>query len=96
MRFVLEIGDNVVDKYVHLGMMFLRERPQFRRLPNYPVWKPLIWGYSVRCLRYAHSQVLEELNVDTSRCRIHPGENGYARVSSLVTDRVFLPGTKAA
>jgi sugar/nucleoside kinase (ribokinase family) len=39
-------------------------------------------------------EVLDKLGVDTSRCRTFPGENGYARVTLIDGERVFLPGNK--
>jgi len=96
MRRVLGIGDNVVDKYVHLGMMFpggnALNFAAFAKLSGVEAAYLGVFGNDASATHIR--QVLEELNVDTSRCRIHPGENGYARVSLVDGDRVFLPGNK--
>lgn len=90
------IGDNVVDKYIHTRIMY----PGGNAL-NFSVYAKML-GYQTAYLgtlgsdtAAAHiEKVLTELNVDTSRCRHAEGENGFARVSLVDGDRVFLKGNQ--
>ncbi|RCX20669.1 sugar/nucleoside kinase (ribokinase family) [Fontibacillus phaseoli] len=89
---VLGIGDNVVDKYVHLKTMY----PGGNAL-NFSVFaKKLeveaafigVFGDD----REAHhvEKTLREIGIDISRSRHCKGENGCARVTLENGDRVFL------
>ncbi|WP_334073412.1 fructoselysine 6-kinase [Paenibacillus sp. A14] len=89
---VLGIGDNVVDKYVHLGVMY----PGGNAL-NFSVFaKKLgvdaafvgVFGDD-REARHVE-RTLKELEIDISLCRHHHGENGCARVTLENGDRIFL------
>ncbi len=90
------IGDNVVDKYIHTRIMY----PGGNAL-NFSVYANML-GYQTAYLgtlgsdtAAAHiEKVLTELNVDISRCRHVEGENGFARVSLVDGDRVFLKGNQ--
>lgn len=89
---VLGIGDNVVDKYVHLRMMY----PGGNAL-NFSVFAKRagvdaafigVFGDDNEGRHVEH--ILRELDIDISRCRYHSGENGCARVTLEEGDRVFL------
>ncbi|MDP1512648.1 fructoselysine 6-kinase [Paenibacillus sp. CMAA1739] len=89
---VLGIGDNVVDKYVHLRLMY----PGGNAL-NFSVFAKKagvdaafigVFGDDHEARHVEHT--LRELDVDISRCRYHSGENGCARVTLEDGDRVFL------
>ncbi|AWB44533.1 fructoselysine 6-kinase [Paenibacillus sp. CAA11] len=89
---VLGIGDNVVDKYVHLNIMY----PGGNAL-NFAVFAKQLgeeasflgtFGDDVEAGHV--QQVLKELQIDISRCRYESGENGCARVTLENGDRVFL------
>ncbi|MGP0577190.1 PfkB family carbohydrate kinase [Paenibacillus peoriae] len=89
---VLGIGDNVVDKYVHLRMMY----PGGNAL-NFSVFAKKagvdaafigVFGDDNEAQHVEH--ILRELEIDISRCRYHSGENGCARVTLEDGDRVFL------
>lgn len=89
---VLGIGDNVVDKYVHLKMMY----PGGNAL-NFSVFAKKLGAEAAfmgvfgddREARHVESTV-RELEIDISRCRHFSGENGCARVTLENGDRVFL------
>lgn len=93
---IIGIGDNVVDKYIHMGTM-------------YPGGNAL--NIAVLCKRYgaetaylgclgndyAGKHIYESLRkegVDVSKIRILNGENAYARVTLIDGDRTFLKGSK--
>ncbi|KZE71465.1 fructoselysine 6-kinase [Paenibacillus jamilae] len=89
---VLGIGDNVVDKYVHLRLMY----PGGNAL-NFSVFAKKagvdaafigVFGDDHEARHVEHT--LRELDVDISRCKYHSGENGCARVTLEDGDRVFL------
>ncbi|WNS79237.1 fructoselysine 6-kinase [Domibacillus sp. DTU_2020_1001157_1_SI_ALB_TIR_016] len=89
---VLGIGDNVVDKYVHLKVMY----PGGNAL-NFAVFAKKL-GIEAAFIgtfgddkEAEHVQsVLKELDIDFSRSRFLKGENGCARVTLQKGDRVFL------
>lgn len=89
---VIGIGDNVCDKYEHLKMMF----PGGQAM-NFAVYAKMLGADSAYLGVFGRDEVadhvigtLDELGVDHSRCRQYDGENGYARVSLVDGDRVFL------
>lgn len=96
MTRIIGIGDNVVDKYIHMGTMY----PGGNAL-NIAV---LCKRYGAKtayigCLGndYAGHHIYESLKnegVDVSRVRFLEGENAYARVTLVDGDRVFLKGSK--
>ncbi len=93
---VIGIGDNVCDKYEHLRLMFPEFRLQTLRFMQ-GCWgqSQLIWGVFGRDEVAEHViATLDELQVEHSRCRQYEGENGYARVTLVDGDRVFLRSNK--
>jgi fructoselysine 6-kinase len=88
---VLGLGDNVVDKYVHIHTMY----PGGNAL-NFSVYAKQLgvessyMGIFGSDTASDHIQaVLTQLGVETSRCRQVEGENGYALVTVQDGDRVF-------
>lgn len=93
---IIGIGDNVVDKYIHMGTMF----PGGNALNIAVLCKR--YGAETAylgCLGndYAGHHIYESLKsegVDVSKVRILDGENAYARVTLIDGDRTFLKGSK--
>ena len=92
MMKVLGIGDNVVDKYVHIQTMY----PGGNAV-NFSVFakklgvKAAFLGTFGDDKEAEHVEgVLKELEIDLSHCRHFSGENGCARVTLENGDRVFL------
>jgi fructoselysine 6-kinase len=91
---VLGIGDNVVDKYLHLGLMF----PGGNAL-NVAVFAHRYGAEAAyigvlgndRAGRHIHETLGKE-GVDVSRVQFVDRPNRYARVTLVDGDRVFLPG----
>lgn len=88
----LGIGDNVVDKYVHLRTMY----PGGNAL-NFSVFAKKAGAEAAFIGVFGDDNegkhvvnTLRELEIDISRCRYHSGENGCARVTLEEGDRVFL------
>ena len=93
---VIGIGDNVCDKYEHLGMMY----PGGQAL-NFSVYAKMLGADAAYMGVFGSDRVadhviktLDEFGVDRSRCRQHNGENGYACVTLVDGDRVFLGSNK--
>lgn len=92
---IIGIGDNVVDKYIHMGKMF----PGGNALNIAVLCKR--YGAETAylgCLGndYAGHHIYESLKsegVDVSKVRILDGENAYARVTLINGDRTFLKGS---
>ncbi|MEH7108960.1 fructoselysine 6-kinase [Bacillus sp. JJ1764] len=89
---VIGIGDNVVDKYVHIKTMY----PGGNAL-NFSVFAKKLGADSAFIGTFGDDReaehvenVLKELHIDISRCRHFSGENGCARVTLEDGDRVFL------
>ena len=89
---VIGIGDNVCDKYEHLKMMF----PGGQSL-NFAVYAKMLGADAAYMGVFGSDAVadhvittLDELQVEHSHCRQYEGENGYARVTLVDGDRVFL------
>ena len=96
MMRVIGIGDNVCDKYEHLGMMF----PGGQAL-NFSVYARMLGADAAYMGVFGTDKVaehvigtLESLSVDHSRCAQFEGENGCARVTLEDGDRVFLGSNK--
>jgi fructoselysine 6-kinase len=90
------IGDNVVDKYVHQGIMYPGGNAM--NFSAYAVMCGMEAAYfgkfgNDKVAEY-NQKVLDELGIDHSHCRIFEGENGYARVTLDNGDRVFLGSNK--
>lgn len=90
------IGDNVVDKYLHSGMMY----PGGNAL-NFAVYtrqagmeSAFLGAFgSDAAARYVQ-QTLDELGIDRQRCRHYSGENGYACIRLVNGDREFVTSNK--
>lgn len=89
---VLGIGDNVVDKYVHIKTMY----PGGNAL-NFSVFAKKLGAEAAFVGVFGDDREAEhvektvrELGIDISRCRHYHGENGCARVTLEDGDRVFL------
>lgn len=90
---VIGIGDNVVDKYLHLGLMF----PGGNAV-NVPVFmaragaKAAYLGHFGSDKAGIHiKSVLAQLGVDLSHSLVKDGPNAYASVTVVNGDRVFVP-----
>ena len=89
---VIGIGDNVVDKYLHLNKMF----PGGNAL-NFTVFAKKL-GVQASYIGVfgtdeagSHiKKVMHEFEIDISYCRTYEGENGYAEVNLENGDRVFV------
>lgn len=93
---VLGIGDNVCDKYMHSGIMY----PGGQAL-NFSVYAKILGADSSYMGVFGTDDVakhiiktLDSLNIDHKRCRQYQGENGYAKISLVNGDRVFLSSNK--
>ncbi|EGN2316510.1 fructoselysine 6-kinase [Salmonella enterica] len=93
---VIGIGDNVVDKYLHSGMMY----PGGNAL-NFSVYSKLagipaaFMGAFGSDEAAEHIQdVLRELQIDITHCRHYEGENGYACIRLKEGDREFVTSNK--
>jgi fructoselysine 6-kinase len=93
---VIGIGDNVVDKYLHINTMY----PGGNAL-NFSVYaKQLkeeaaylgVFGNDAAATHIIN--VLTNIGIDLSRCRHYDGENGYAMVNIVDGDRVFAGSNK--
>lgn len=92
---IIGIGDNVVDKYIHMGNMY----PGGNAL-NIAVLAKRLGAETayIGCLGndYAGNHIYESLKkegVDVSKVRVLDGENAYARVTLVDGDRTFLKGS---
>jgi fructoselysine 6-kinase len=89
---IIGVGDNTVDRYLHLGMMF----PGGNAV-NVPVLAHR-YGHPASYIGWLGDDarghlILDALNeegVDTSRCRIIDGPNAYSEVTLVEGDRVFV------
>lgn len=93
---LIGIGDNVVDKYLHLGQMF----PGGQAL-NFAVFAKKMGETSAYMGVFGDDKAaghiisaLGEIGVDLSRCRHVRGENGYAKVDLIDGDRKFIGSNK--
>ncbi|MEN6314498.1 MAG: fructoselysine 6-kinase [Clostridiaceae bacterium] len=93
---VIGIGDNVCDKYIHIGKMF----PGGQAL-NFAVYsKQLgceaaylgVLGDDAVALHIQNT--LDLLGIDSSHTRHCSGENGYAAVDLINGDRIFITSNK--
>jgi len=93
---VLGLGDNVVDKYMHIRTMY----PGGNAL-NFAVYAKM-FGMEAGYLGVfgddeaaAHVyDTIRGLGLELSHCRFYPGENGYAEVRLDNGDRVFIGSNK--
>ncbi len=93
---VIGIGDNVVDVYLHQKKMY----PGGNAL-NFSVYAKKIgldasyMGVFGNDLAAEHiTKTLKELEIDTSNCRYHEGENAFAEVNIIDGDRIFIGTNK--
>jgi len=93
---VIGIGDNVVDKYVHQGIMY----PGGNAL-NFCAYARMCGLDASYIGKFGNDEVakyiqkvLDQLGIEHNHCRIFNGENGYARVTLKNGDRVFLGSNK--
>ncbi|MBN2335031.1 fructoselysine kinase [Candidatus Bathyarchaeota archaeon] len=96
---VVGVGDNTVDRYMHLGLMF----PGGNAV-NVPALAAR-YGHTASYIGWLGSDPhgtlllssLREEGVDTSRCRVVDAANAYCEVGQMDGDRVFLrssPGVR--
>lgn len=93
---VMGIGDNVCDKYIHLQTMY----PGGQAL-NFAAYAKMLGAEASYMGVFGRDEVadhvintLDELGVEHERCRQYEGENGYAKVTLVDGDRVFLGSNK--
>lgn len=93
---VIGVGDNVVDKYKHIKTMF----PGGNAL-NFAVYAKMLGVKSAYMgvlgkdqAGYHIMKTLNDLGLDTSRCKVYEGETGYAEVDLIDGDRVFVGSNK--
>ncbi len=91
---IIGIGDNVVDKYLHLNKMF----PGGNAL-NIAVYAKQLGESSSYMGVFGTDaagkhvkNVLKDLDIDISHCRTYQGKNGIAEVNLKDGDRVFVGG----
>jgi len=93
---VLGIGDNVCDKYRHLGKMFpggqaLNIAVHARKEGHYAGY---IGVFGKDAVGRHVKKTLEDFQIDISRCREYEGENGFAVIDLVNGDRVFVMSNK--
>lgn len=93
---VIGIGDNVVDKYLHQGMMY----PGGNAL-NFAVYARRSGAQSAFLGAFGDDEAarhvqntLRDVGVDVQRCRHHAGANGYACIDLVDGDRRFIDSNK--
>lgn len=89
---VIGIGDNVVDKYLHLNKMYpggnALNFTVFTKKLGIPASYIGIFGTDEAG---AHiKEVMHKFGIDISHCRTYEGENGFAEVNLEDGDRVFV------
>lgn len=89
---VLGLGDNVCDVYLHTGTMYpggqaVNFAVYAGQLGAQADFMGVFGGDAVA--RHVQS-TLDEKGVGRSHCRSYPGENGFARVTLVEGDRVFM------
>ena len=89
---VLGLGDQVVDQYVNLNVMYpggnALNFAAFARKLGYDAAFMGVFGDDANA---AHvQQSIDSLGIDWSHCRISHGENGCAKVNIVDGDRVFI------
>ena len=89
---VLGLGDNVVDKYKHLHIMYpggnALNIAALARLSGIEAGYLGVFGDD-EAGRHVYETAVA-LGIDVSRCRHYQGENGYAEVELVSGDRVFI------
>ena len=94
---VIGIGDNVVDKYVHQGIMYPGGNAlnfcAYARMNNMET--AYLGKFGNDKVAEYNQKVIDDLGIDRSHCRVFEGENGYARVTLEYGDRVFLGSNRS-
>lgn len=93
---ILGLGDNVVDKYMHIKTMYpggnALNIAALARLSGVETAYLGVFGDD-EAAKHVYRTVCD-LGIDVSRCRFYPGENGYAEVRLVDGDRVFVGSNK--
>ncbi|POT30908.1 fructoselysine 6-kinase [Citrobacter braakii] len=93
---VIGIGDNVVDKYLHSGVMYpggnALNFSVYAKLAGIPAAFMGAFGDD-EAARHVQD-VLHELKIDITHCRHYDGENGYACIRLKNGDREFVSSNK--
>lgn len=88
---VIGVGDNTVDRYLHLGRMFPGGNAVNVSVLAHRLGSPA--AYLGWLARDPHGMLvydaLKEEGVDVSRCRVVDGQNAFCEVSLKDSDRVF-------
>lgn len=96
MKSVIGIGDNVCDKYRHLGLMFPGGQAfnfaAFCRMEGYD--SAYIGSFGNDGVATHILEVAREMGIDVSHARRYEGENGYAEVDLRDGERVFVGSNK--
>ncbi|MBQ1492155.1 MAG: carbohydrate kinase, partial [Blautia sp.] len=89
---ILGLGDNVVDKYLHTGVMYpggnAYNIAALASLSGAEAGYLGVFGED-EAGKHVY-QTAKDLGIDVSLCRFYPGENGYAEVRLDNGDRVFV------
>ena len=89
---VLGLGDNVVDKYMHIKTMYpggnALNIAVLARLSGIEVGYLGVFGDD-EAAKHVYKTV-SDMGIDVSHCRFYHGENGYAEVRLDDGDRVFI------
>ncbi|BCJ98930.1 fructoselysine 6-kinase [Anaerocolumna chitinilytica] len=93
---IIAIGDNVCDKYLSRGIMY-----PGGQCVNTCVYVKMNGAEAAYLGKYGNDDVadcvhntLVKLGIDDSHCRMFEGENGFALVTLINSDRVFLGSNK--
>jgi fructoselysine 6-kinase len=96
---VIGVGDNTVDRYLHLGRMFPGGNavnvPVLAHRYGHPT--SYIGWLGDDALGHLILGALREEGVDVSRCRVVDGPNAHSEVTLVESDRVFVgsdPGVR--
>ena len=89
---VLGLGDNVVDKYMHIKTMYpggnALNIAVLARLSGIEVGYLGVFGDD-EAAKHVY-KTISDMGIDVSHCRFYHGENGYAEVRLDDGDRVFI------
>lgn len=89
---VLGLGDNVVDKYLHIKTMYpggnALNIAVLAKLSGVEAAYMGVFGDDAAAKHVYHT--ISDLGIDVSKCRFYHGENGYAEVKLVDGDRVFV------
>lgn len=89
---VLGLGDQVVDQYVNLHVMYpggnALNFAVFAKKLGYDAAFMGVFGDDANARHVMRS--IDELGIDRSRCQIRHGDNGWSKVNIVDGDRVFL------